>query len=1368
MEGRTDLESVLAGGRLFKNFLVTDAGGLIKRSGFEHLGDAYSNSSGSRLIPFVPTRGDAYVIELTDYKMRFWKDGALLNYAPIDIDSTDIHPGATFSTGSSTSSAVFVYPEHGFYHGQPVKFTSTTGALPTGASTDPALDTEYYVVLDKPQRFAFDLAEKATVLGTSHGLSEHCGPYRVFADYYGSGAIEALVTRAPVFVATTNLSATEFQLIDTREGGTGVTGGTPRFNMFMVPERECLRDTFRLATSATDLYGTLVDIDNAEYGFQTITPSHTAPVELDTPWSLAEVQDLDYTQTIDLMYFFHGDYPPMELRRGDVASFTFNPMEIEDGPYGALQDSGYIEVTCDNTDETRRLVKGVPNDVTTLTMSVPYFVGTDVGKVFRRAYEDAAGTNVWIVGHIVGLGDHAGATAALQIQKQMVLANTGLWNEAVANTITINAHGHSDGDVVFFKSGALPLPAGLVERTPYYVVNKTTNTFQVSLTPSGTAVTIAAEPGVIRGHRCTGNLFDTYNKTDGTITGLPVLTAHNYLDREVNFGLYSAPGNPPEGLLQGVEYRVRYVSTTRFYLEEINGDIAVVMGPETGTTFISGGDDKTKTAQWRADIQPRYRKEHSTDLLKWYNESDRWRLGAWGAKEGWPKTATFVEQRLVTANQYDAPHRFWVSEIGAFRNFSPDSITTIGTIGTRTYDDGWPARGVLDESGFSYELGGAGNRVREILWLEASTTAFYGTTGGLLELIGSSQLEAITPAGANAKPLDRRAVAPVKPVWSNDSLVMVNAAQTHISAVTNDRARGIKFTNLSLYADHVLSDEYAVKTMAYQESPYGVLWVLKTDGKLWSCTLDLENGIIAWCRHELGGDGFIDDITVVPDSGSTKSLDDLYICVRRTIGGETVRHIEKLARPVFDSEEVADSKFMDSFTFRTTGYAFESTEGAGDGLFDTSTLTNLTNSSSGDDKYPSWSPDGTKIVFDTDRHGDDQIYVMNADGSNQTRLTNNAFADGAPKWSPDGLKIAFHSDRDSNSQIYVMNADGTGQTRLNSSSEEDFEPFWSPDGTQIAFYRELDPYNQIYVMDVDGTNATSLTSDLLQDSESPAWSPDGTLIAFASDGEDVQDIFLMASDGTGRVNLTNGAVDDTNFAPLFSPDGTQIAFQSYRDVTLELYMMDIDGSNQTRITADGGLTPTWSPDGTQIAFSYRVAVPDNTEIATLTRLKYPAATTVVYGLEHLGCDTVEVLADGIDVGTHTVCAGTITLAKPASKVVVGLKFEARYDSLPMEVIFESGTTLQGLPKKWLDIYLRMANSHGGQFGSSAGPLSEIKFGSPSDPVGVPVPLYTGLKRVEYDGENELEGAFTVVHDTPFPLFITAMMGRLDWSDRAKI
>ena len=116
-------------------------------------------------------------------------------------------------------------------------------------------------------------------------------------------------------------------------------------------------------------------------------------------------------------------------------------------------------------------------------------------------------------------------------------------------------------------------------------------------------------------------------------------------------------------------------------------------------------------------------------------------------------------------------------------------------------------------------------------------------------------------------------------------------------------------------------------------------------------------------------------------------------------------------------------------------------------------LTQLTDSGG---SHPAWSPNGRRLAFSSSRDGDDEIYVMNADGTDQTRLTNNPASDGAPAWSPDGAKIVFQSNRDGNREIYVMSANGSGQIRLTNNPAADSNPAWSPDGSTIAFDSDRD------------------------------------------------------------------------------------------------------------------------------------------------------------------------------------------------------------------------------------------------------------------------------------------------------------------------
>ena len=266
------------------------------------------------------------------------------------------------------------------------------------------------------------------------------------------------------------------------------------------------------------------------------------------------------------------------------------------------------------------------------------------------------------------------------------------------------------------------------------------------------------------------------------------------------------------------------------------------------------------------------------------------------------------------------------------------------------------------------------------------------------------------------------------------------------------------------------------------------------------------------------------------------------------------------------------------------------------------------------------------VLFETNRDGNAEIYVMNPDGSQPINLTSDPDDDYNAVWSPDGTEIAFISQRDGNSEIYVMGADGSNPTNLTQHEDADYFPVWSPNGNRIAFMtnREMNGLvvmeatpkimilfdTEIFVMNADGSGQTNLTDHSAWDGY-PSWSPDGSKIVFQSDRDPGpsellvvvpenlgSEIYSMNADGSSPTALSWNPEDDTY--PTWSPDGSKIVFQSYRDGNWEIYTMNPDGTGQTRLTnhPDADSDATWSPNGDWITFrSYRDG---NAEIYKMT------------------------------------------------------------------------------------------------------------------------------------------------------------------------
>ncbi len=249
---------------------------------------------------------------------------------------------------------------------------------------------------------------------------------------------------------------------------------------------------------------------------------------------------------------------------------------------------------------------------------------------------------------------------------------------------------------------------------------------------------------------------------------------------------------------------------------------------------------------------------------------------------------------------------------------------------------------------------------------------------------------------------------------------------------------------------------------------------------------------------------------------------------------------------------------------------------------------------------PAWSPDGKRLLITSGKYPDTEIFLINADGSNAERLTENSFPDHYPVWSPDGKSFAFSSRRGGVWKIILMSADRVGEEKIVAeTSKSEHNPSrisFSPDGRLLTFAADRDGNSEIYTFEIESKKLNRLTENPARDN-APVFSPDGKSIAFESNRDGDMEIYVMNADGSEPKRITNSKGPD--ILPVWFPDGKKIGFLTGRHIVRnaqgghaggvinwEIYKALPDGSKTVRLTENNywDFYPSFSPDGSRVAF----------------------------------------------------------------------------------------------------------------------------------------------------------------------------------------
>lgn len=261
----------------------------------------------------------------------------------------------------------------------------------------------------------------------------------------------------------------------------------------------------------------------------------------------------------------------------------------------------------------------------------------------------------------------------------------------------------------------------------------------------------------------------------------------------------------------------------------------------------------------------------------------------------------------------------------------------------------------------------------------------------------------------------------------------------------------------------------------------------------------------------------------------------------------------------------------------------------------------------------------TSITFYSDRNGHKEVYLMDADGSNQRAITGHQSISMSPSWSPSGGEITYVSYFSGVPGIYLVDVESGVKTPVLTSGNLNISPSFSPDGGKIIFARSIGGGNtEIFVCNRDGSNLRQLTHSSGIDTN-PAWSPSGQNIAFTSSRTGSPQIYVMDSEGANLRRVTFDG--DYNDGASWSPDGTRLVYASRRRGTFDVAIADVVTLESRLLTNGGGSheTPAFSPDGKRIVF-------------TTKRMAGRENRTQVYIMDAGGGDVRQVTREGNNFG----------------------------------------------------------------------------------------------------------------------------------------
>jgi hypothetical protein len=575
-----------------------------------------------------------------------------------------------------------------------------------------------------------------------------------------------------------------------------------------------------------------------------VVNENSTPYEIESPYSADDVMDLTFAQSGGHLFIAHRNYPPARIRRMS-------------GDMWVLDDVPFISEPTSETG-TRMPADLVLAKKETGTNIVATSVGWIGGDVGRYIFSDSGGLALVTA---VNSATDARVSILKPFPSDTIDGGTWIVSGSPQVTVTNSAKEPSGAQINISATGSTT--TGPIVSISYVTLSETTAAGNI--TRITTIYTLAAH-GL-----SAGSVFLISGSVSDLIKGNTDPNKYNRL-----FTAYATPAPNTIQLrytLQMTPYGYAIMSGD-FIDPEIlatPGNLTSKLTPTSSQAFrptdvgarviINGGTAKiisiTDASLAVAEIEAPMKSVVAAVKNAWSIEYPAWRSG------DYPGAVSVYEQRLVYAGTRSIPNGVWMSVIGEYINFTP---------------------GVNDSDAISIEI--ASDEIADIRHLGQAKALIALTTGGEYTFFGGVE-KPITPTNIQVKNQSAYGCNGAKPQRIGNELYFVQSSGTKLRGMAYKYdSDAFGSPDLSVMSEHLTSG--GIVDMAYQQEPDSILWMVRADGVLISVTIDRDQDVIAWARHNING--FVESVCCVPAG----SRDDLYLVVKRTINGETVRHIERM------------------------------------------------------------------------------------------------------------------------------------------------------------------------------------------------------------------------------------------------------------------------------------------------------------------------------------------------------------------------------------------------------------------------------------------------------------------------------------------